>query len=67
MTVEEFMNSRFGAGDKVKYKGVIYTVYSTDFEEALFAIDVCDDFENLSWVRCDNVEFIPFINAKSLS
>jgi len=60
MTKNDFFSSRYGYGDKVCYKGNIYLVYSADFEEALFAIDLCNDPENLSWVRCESVEFIPY-------
>lgn len=60
MTQEEFNKTSFGNGDKVEYNKKIYLVHSVDFIEALFAIDVCNDIENLSWVRCESVEFIPW-------
>lgn len=63
MTLTEFMNIRIGGGDKVKYDGGIYLIYRTDFQEALFAINTCDDLDNLSWVRCENCEFISSDNS----
>ena len=63
MTKNEFFGGSYGCGDKVCYKGEIYLVHSTDFEEALFAIDICNDPDHLSWVRCENVEFIPYTKA----
>lgn len=59
MTIEEFDNTRFGAGDKAKYKdGKVYKIQSVDFDEKLICLTVpyCEDG---SWVRCENIDFIP--------
>jgi len=66
MTKAEFLNSSYGGKDKVEYKGLIYDIYQVDFEERLFAINQYNDEDNLSWVRCENVEFIPWNNHKAL-
>lgn len=63
MTIEEFNNQGFGAGDKAKYKdGNIYNVASVDFEEQLIGLDIeieGDDEDIITWVRCENVDYIP--------
>ncbi len=58
MTVEEFDKTRFGAGDKARYKGENYLIGSVDFEERLIAL--YENNEEYTWVRCENIEFIPF-------
>lgn len=62
MTHEEFDNTRFGFGDKAEYNGIVYEIGSVDFEERLIGLSIVDsdaDAENYSWVRCENVKFIP--------
>lgn len=54
MTVEEFDSTAFGANMEMKYRGVKYPIVSVDFEERLLAYP-CDNFQELSWVRCENV------------
>lgn len=63
MTLEEFKKTRMGAGDKFKYSkdGNIYDIVALDFDEALFAYwPENQQQETMWWVRCENVEFIPF-------
>ena len=60
MNIEDFKKTSFGNGDKVEYNGKIYPVVSVDFIELLFAIDDCDNPDHLSWVRCENADFIPW-------
>lgn len=57
MTIEEFNNTRFGAGMKAKYKGEVYTIGSVDFEEKLVGIYMPEDLET-TWVRCENISII---------
>lgn len=64
MTTEEFDRQSFGKGDKAKYKdGNIYDVAIVDFEERIIGllmnIDGAEPNE-VSFVRCENVEYIPF-------
>ena len=63
MTTEEFNSTSFGAGDRAIYKGIVADVASVDFEEQLIGLHLKisggDPFD-ISWVRCENVEFIPF-------
>jgi hypothetical protein len=62
-SIKEFMNSSYGGGDTAIYKGKEYPVFSVDFEEQLVAIpspyEGCDENE-IQWVRCENIEIIPF-------
>ena len=62
MTIEEFNAQRFGAGDRAIYNGKIYDVASCDFEEQLIGlVGVVEGSEEISWVRCENVEYISAI------
>jgi len=63
MTQEEFNNASFTSGDKAIYQGKECPIVQIDFLEQLFGIDFFDDTENLSWVRCENVEYIPLVQA----
>lgn len=60
MKNKEFIAFKFGAGQKVLYKGKEYDLVSVDFEEQL--IGFIDETNNLSdtvtWVRCENCEII---------
>lgn len=60
MTRNEFANTKFYHGQKVKYKGGIYNINSVDFAEDLIAIDMINDCmsddELIQWVRCENCE-----------
>jgi len=58
MTIEEFNNMSWGAGGKVIYDCNECDVISVNFAEALLGIDEFDDIDNLSWVRCENIEII---------
>ena len=65
MTIEEFNQTSFGAGDRIIDKrGNVHDLASVDFEEALFgySIDPDDEENPLSWARCENCEFIPIKN-----
>lgn len=61
--ITHFMDRSFGGGDRVIYKGKQYPIISVDFEEQLVGIpspyEGCDENE-IQWVRCENVEIIPF-------
>lgn len=64
MTIQEFNETRFGAGDLVNYKNEIWPIIEVDFEEALFGIPnergikvECAD--QITWVRCENCQHIP--------
>ncbi len=56
MTREEFNSTRFGAMTMVSHKGRVYQVVMVDFEEAILGIDMFEDIDNLSYVRCESVE-----------
>ncbi len=58
MEQEDFDKTQFKAGMRVNYKGAEYPVVGVNFEERLLGLG--DDFENddLTWVRCENAEFI---------
>ena len=65
MTHLEFSITSFGKGDKAIYKGVAYQIKSVDFvEELIGMIGVFDedDKEEITWVRCESIEYIPAIN-----
>lgn len=69
MTLEEFKNTRMGAGDKFKYikDGNIYDIVALDFDEALFAYwPENKQQETMWWVRCESAEFIPFKESGQL-
>ena len=58
MTIEEFNNTRFGAGMTMRLhkSDELKLIVSVDFEEALLAYLINDfDDESISWVRCENV------------
>jgi hypothetical protein len=57
MTEEEFNNTKWGANMEMRYKGKIYPIAAVDFEERLIAYP-CDNFQEMSWVRCENVKVI---------
>ena len=40
----------------VSHKGRVYQVVMVDFEEAILGIDMFEDIDNLSYVRCESVE-----------
>ncbi len=59
MTIDEFNNTKFGAGDKVIYHGKKYPIASVDFEECLVGLDMeCDLLEDIQWKRCENVIYV---------
>ena len=66
MTQEQFNDTRFGAGMKIRLKtGQEKLIIAVDFEECLFGISY-NNTENLSdnnnhdlnWIRCENVELV---------
>ena len=63
MTKEEFYKTRFGAGSKCFYKGVVWNVVAVDFEEELIAIPneegiTVEVADQMQWIRCENAEMI---------
>ena len=59
MTIDEFQSTTFSGGMRIKYSGQVYDVVSVDFLEKLFGFILeGGDLNNLSWARCENVEFI---------
>ena len=63
MTTEQFDKQGFGAGDKVRYKdGNVYDVATVDFDERLIGLLMHisgGEPDDVSWVRCENVDYIP--------
>lgn len=64
MTIEEFNNTKWGAGMEAVIHSKAYgtirrPIVSVDFDQALigFATDDEDD-EQLQWIRCENCEII---------
>ena len=62
MTIEEFNNTRFGAGMKCirnseLYAGRVYLIGSVDFYECLLEIYEGGS-EDSDWVRCENITLI---------
>lgn len=70
MTKQEFNNTSFGNGDTAVYKGKEYPVGAVDFEEQLLGLAYVTeggDPEERTWVRCENVEFIPcFLSERKI-
>ena len=68
MTIEEFNQTSFCAGDKFKNHGEWYNLASVNFDEALVAYDISeedDEYMQLSWLRCENIEdFKPYKQHK---
>jgi hypothetical protein len=67
MDIEEFSKTRFGAGDKMRKKsdGKIYDIVALDFDESLFAYWPDNESQETTWwIRCENVDFIPFDDSK---
>ena len=71
MTTEEFNKQGFGAGDKARYKdGNIYDVATVDFEEQLIGLLMHisgGEPDDVSWVRCENVEYLSARAEKVIS
>lgn len=57
MTIEEFNNTSWGAGMKIRYCKDIYEVGSVDFEEKLIGY-ITEIDECYSWARCENCEIV---------
>lgn len=70
MTIEEFNQTSFRAGDKFKYHGEWHYLASVNFDEALLAYDESDeDGEDMQfvWLRCESIEeFKPYKVKASL-
>jgi len=58
MTREEFNNYSFGAGTKFKYEERVCPVVALHFPEALLGLDMFDDTNDLTWVRCESGEIV---------
>ncbi len=62
MTLDQFDNTRFGAGDKARYRdGNTYDIKSVDFEERLIGLLMNisgGEPDDISWVRCENCDLI---------
>lgn len=58
MTIDQFNNTAFRCGDQAKYDSNIYPVQEINFNEMLFGLK--DNDGDVFWVRCENVELIPF-------
>jgi hypothetical protein len=61
MTQEEFNNTSFGKGDKVRYKGSEYDILELNFEENLIGIFYWDS-DPVTWVTCESCTYIPYTN-----
>lgn len=67
MTIEQFNNTRWGAGVKVlckpmkmKYKPYVADVVSVHFDQALIGVMENPESENdeIRWLRCENCEIV---------
>lgn len=58
MTREEFNNTQWGANMRLKNKRGIFDLVAVAFEEALVALDDCNDIDNPTWYRCESVELV---------
>ena len=56
MTIDQFNNTRFGAGLKASYNGTIYNLQGIDFTECLFELKHPGWPDDAFWVRCENAE-----------
>ncbi len=59
MTREEFNNHGFSCNTKFKYEGEVYPVKAVSFKEGLLGLDIYDDADDLSWVRCESGSIEP--------
>jgi len=69
MSIEEFNNTRFGAGDSVIYKNELWPIVAVEFEEALFAIPnergiTVAVADQMDWVRCQSCQYISKDNLR---
>ena len=60
MTRDEFNNTKFTANTTALKDGEWHPVVMIDFEEAILGLDMFNDSDNLSYVRCESVEVSPF-------
>lgn len=58
MTRDEFNKAKFGAGMEAVYCEVRYKVMNINFTEALFGLVDMDDFDDITWVRCESAELV---------
>ena len=62
MTIEEFDNTKWNAGSKVKYNGNTLNVGSVDFQEKLIGTYKDDDQDldetPFDWIRCENATLV---------
>ncbi len=56
MTREGFNNHEFKAGTTFSYEGETYDVVALHFKEGLLGLDMFDDKDDLTWVRCESGE-----------
>lgn len=59
MTLQEFDNTKFANGDKAIYHGVERIIKSVCFSEQLIGLSNLHPLEDIDWVRCENIEYIP--------
>ena len=59
MTIGEFDATGWHCGMKAEYRGKVYDIGSTDFEERLVGLcGVVQGSDDLTWVRCENISII---------
>lgn len=67
MTIEQFNNTRWGAGMRVhcnpmgmRYEPYVADVAGVDFDQSLIGVkkDLESETEELSWFRCENCEIV---------
>lgn len=69
MTIQEFNQTEFTANMNAIYKNAEYQIASVDFEEKLIGLFLKiegGDPEEISWVRCENVELVVLDGTTSL-
>jgi hypothetical protein len=68
MTIDEFNETSFGAGDRAKYTdGRVYAIASVDFQEKLIGLIMHISGGNpneITWVRCENIEHFSFASVQ---
>jgi hypothetical protein len=58
MEISDFNKTRFGSGMKVLYDGFTYKIIEVNFTESLLGIQDENNFDDVFWVRCENVEVV---------
>lgn len=65
MTIDQFNNASFGAGDRAIYDFAEYPILSIDFKEALVGLLMeisGGDPDEITWVRCESIVHLSPIN-----